>query len=73
MLILGICDTDTMKWCQVLSGGRRYTCRIKEFDGTLHFFFKKAWHPVATFVSERAEVLVGKGGRVYSIPFKKYQ
>ena len=38
MLVLGV--NKILKWCQILSGGRRYTGPTKEFDGTLFFAFK---------------------------------
>ena len=43
MLVLGV--NKILKWCQILSGGRRYTCPTKEIDGKLFFAFK-SWHPV---------------------------
>ena len=46
MLVLGICDTLKMKWCQIATGGRRYTCPTKVINGELFFRFKKVWHPV---------------------------
>ena len=70
MLVLGVTDTLKMKWCQITTGGRRYTCPTKNINGELCFWFKKAWHPVAKFISNRAEVLVEEGGRVFSRPFK---
>jgi len=45
MLVLGV--NDILKWCQITTGGRRYTCRTKEINGQLCFLFKKAcipWH-----------------------------
>ena len=62
---------DILKWCQVFTGGRHYTCITKEIDGELCFYFKKAWHPVAEFISDRAKVLVGEGGKVMSVPYGK--
>ena len=69
MLVLGI--NKILKWCQVFSNGRRYTCPTKIINGELFFAFKKAWHPVSKFVSENAKELVEEGGRVFSRPFKK--
>ena len=69
MLVLGI--NKILKWCQITTGGRRYTCPIKEINGTLCFIFKKTWHPVAVFVSEHCEELVQEGGKVLSRPFRK--
>lgn len=71
MLVLGVTDTLKMKWCQITTGGRRYTCPTKDINGELCFWLKKEWHPVAKFISDRAEVLVEEGGRVFSRPFKK--
>lgn len=69
MLVLGIVDTINAKWCQVLVDGRKYTRTVKEIDGELFFKFKNAWHPVAQFVSEHADVLLDGG---HSKPFRKY-
>lgn len=69
MLVSGI--NRVLNWCQVISGGRRYTCPTKMVDGNLFFHFKKEWHGVADFVSEHAEELVSEGGKVFSRPFKK--
>lgn len=69
MLVLGV--NKILKWCQITSGGRCYTCPTKEINGQLCFAFKKAWHPVAEFLSDYTEELVQEGGRVFSRPFKK--
>lgn len=69
MLVLGI--NKIQKWCQIVSGGRRHTCRTKEINGELFFIFKKEWHKVADFVSDHAEELIEEGGKVFSQPFKK--
>ena len=53
MLVLGV--NKILKWCQVTTGGRRYTCPTKLIDGKLFFHFKKAWHPVAECISDHAE------------------
>ena len=71
MLVLGVTDTLKMKWCQITTGGRRYSCPTKEINGELFFRFKNVWHPVAKFISDRAEVLVEEGGKAFSKPFKK--
>ena len=68
MLVLGI--NKILKWCQISSGGRRYTCPTKVMDGKLFFWFKKAWHPVVDFVTEHTSELVEEGGKVFSRPFK---
>lgn len=69
MLVSGL--NRILNWCQVISGGRRYTCMTKMIDGELFFNFKKNWHRVAEFIAENAEELVSEGGIVFSRPFKK--
>lgn len=69
MLVLGI--NKILNWCQIASGGRKYTCPTKMIDGKLFFHFKKAWHPVADYLADHAEELVREGGVVFSRPFKK--
>ena len=69
MLVLGV--NRILGWCQVLSNGRRYTCHTKLVDEKLFFHFKKEWHSVAEFISDRAEELVSEGGRVFSRSFKE--
>ena len=69
MLVLGI--NKILNWCQITTGGRTYTCRTKEIDGSLHFIFKRVWHPVSKFVSDTAEELVREGGKTFSRPYKK--
>lgn len=68
MLVLGV--NRILNWCQIISGGRKYTCRTKEINGQLCFIFKKAWHPVVDFLSDHAEELVRKDGKVFSRPFR---
>ena len=69
MLVLGI--NKILKWCSITTGGRTYTCPTKEINGELFFHFKKAWHPVAQYVSEHAEELIEEGGKVFSRHIKK--
>lgn len=69
MLVLGI--NKILKWCQITTGGRSYTCPTKEIGGKLFFYFKKAWHPVADYLSEYTEELVQEGGKVFSRPFRQ--
>lgn len=69
MLVLGV--NKILKWCQIVSGGRHYTCPTKEINGQLYFAFKRTWHPVAEFISDHAEELVEEGGKVFSRPFRK--
>lgn len=69
MLVLGV--NKILKWCQVLSNGRKYTCPTKEVNGELFFHFKNEWHSVAKFISEHADELVNIGGKVISRPFQK--
>ena len=69
MLVLGV--NKILKWCQITTGGRRYTCPTKEINGELCFIFKKAWHPAAKYISEHTEELIEEGGKVLSRPIKK--
>ena len=69
MLVLGV--NKILKWCQITTGGRRYTCPTKEINGELCFAFKKAWHPVAKFISENAHELVEEGGKSFLRPYRK--
>lgn len=68
MLVLGI--NKTLKSCQITTGGRRYTCPTKELDGQLFFKFKKAWLPIAEYLSDHVHELVEEGGKVFSKQFK---
>lgn len=69
MRVLGV--NRILKWCQIVSKGRRYTCSTKNIDGKLFFKFKNIWHPVAEFISDNAHELVEEGGKVFSRPFKE--
>ena len=69
MLVLGI--NKILKWCQITTGGRTYTCPTKEINGELFFRFKNVWHSVAQYASKYAEEFVQESGRVFSRPFKK--
>lgn len=69
MIVLGV--NKVSNWCQVLSGGRRYTCPIKVIDGELLFRFKKEWHSVVKLASDHAEELIYEGGRLISRPLRK--
>lgn len=69
MLILGI--NKVLKWVQITTGGRRYTCPTKEINGELFFIFKKDWHKVMDFVSDHTTELVSEGGKVFSRAIKK--
>ena len=69
MIVLGI--NKILNWCQIISGGRKYTCPTKFINGKLFFHFKKEWHSVAEFVSDYAEALVSEGGKVFSRHFKE--
>lgn len=69
MLVLGI--NKVLDWCQIVSGGRTYTCPTKEINGELFFRFKRIWHPVTEFISDNAHELVEEGGKIFSRPFKK--
>lgn len=50
MLVLGI--NHVLKWVQITTGGRCYTCPTKYIDGKLFFKFKKEWHEVAKYICE---------------------
>lgn len=69
MLVLGI--NKIMNVCQIISGGRRYTCPTKLIDGKLCFYFKKEWHSISEFASNYTEELVAEGGNIISRQFKK--
>ena len=69
MLILGI--NRILKWLQITSGGRSYTCPTKEINGELFFIFKKEWHRVADYISEYTTELIPKGGKIISQQIKK--
>lgn len=60
-----------MNWCQIISGGRHYTCPTKMVDGKLYFHFKKEWYSVAEYISGHVEELVSEGGKVFSRTFKE--
>ncbi len=62
MLVLGV--NKVLNWCQVLSGGRRYTCCTDMVNGELCFYFKKAYHSVAQFATEHTHELVREGEKV---------
>jgi len=47
MLVLGI--NHVLKWVQIVSGGIRYTCPMKEINGKLFFHFKKELHKVMDY------------------------
>ena len=63
MLILGI--NKILNWLQITTGGRRYTCPMKEINGERFFRFKKSWHKVTDFISEHTTELVSEGGRIF--------
>lgn len=68
MIVSGI--NRILNWCQVISGGRRYTCSTKMINGELFFFFKKQWHPVKDYIFDHAQELVEEGGRIFTRVFK---
>lgn len=53
MLILGI--HKVLNWLQITTGGRRYTCKMKEINGEKFFHFKKQWHKVADYISKHTK------------------
>lgn len=69
MVVFGV--NRVLNWCQIFSGGKRYTCPTKEINGQLCFVFKKIWYPVADFITENGEELVRENGLLFSRPFKK--
>lgn len=70
MTVLGV--NKILKWCQVLSNGRRYTCQTKKVNGKLFFYFKKEWHSVEKYISEYANELVEISGKVITRPFREW-
>lgn len=69
MIVSGI--NRILNWCQVIDGGRRYTCPTKEEGGKLFFHFKKKWHSVDKHSSNRTEELYySKDGKVRSRLFR---
>lgn len=69
MLVLGM--NKILKWCQITTGGKKYTCQTKVIDDMLCFKFKKQWHKVADYASEYAEELTEEGGKIVSKKFLK--
>lgn len=69
MLVLGVNKIQNI--CQVISGGIRHSCPMKEINGELCFIFKNAWHPVAKYLSEHTEEFVRESGKVISRPLGK--
>lgn len=69
MIVLSV--NKILKWCQILNGGRAYTCPTKEINGQLCFYFKKVWHPVADFIHERAHEMVEEGGKTLIRSYRK--
>ena len=61
MLILGI--NKVLNHLQITTGGRRYTCSMKDINGELFFRFKKEWHKVADYLSEHTHEFVSEGGK----------
>ena len=69
MLVLRV--NKILKWCQITTGGRTYTCPTKVIDGELFFRFKKEWHNVAKFACENMKELIQEGDKIFERPFKK--
>ena len=67
MLVLGV--NSILKWVQITTGGRRYTCPTKEMNGELYFHFKNKWHRVKDYVSGYTDELVQENGKVFSRGF----
>lgn len=68
MYVLGV--NSVLKWCQVFSNGRIYTCPTKVMNNQLFFHFKKQWHLVAQYATEHTTELVEEGGKIFS---RKYR
>lgn len=69
MLILGI--NRILKWLQITTGGRKYTCPTKEIGGELFFKFKNEWHRAIDYVSEYTTELISDGEKIVSKSVKK--
>jgi len=69
MLVLGV--NKVLKWCQITTGGRRYTCPTKVVDGQMLFRFKGSWHILTDYVCEHTHELAEIGGKLVSQPFRK--
>lgn len=69
MLVLGV--NKIQKLCQIISSGKRYTCRTEVRGGELCFLFKKQWHNIAKYLSEHTDELIEEGGKILSKPYKK--
>ena len=55
MMVLGI--NYILKSVQIIAGGRRYICPIKESGRELYFRFRNEWHKVMDFISEFTVIL----------------
>lgn len=69
MEVLGV--NSISKWCQILSGGRRYTCPTKLIDNQLFFRFKKQWHSVVKYATATTTELFEEGGKFFSRRYKQ--
>lgn len=69
MLVLGI--NKILNWCQITSGGRKYTYPIKMIDNVLYFRFKKKWYKVIEHTGEHTAELIEEGGKIISKKFFK--
>lgn len=58
-----------LNWCQVITGTGTYTCPIKELNGELFFRFKKDWHPVTKYITERTRELIKENGKIFEKSF----
>lgn len=65
------CINEVLKWIQITTGGRRYTCNSKIINGELCFLFKKEWHKVADYVCEHTSEFISEGGKLISRNLKK--
>lgn len=69
LLVLGI--NRILKWLQITTGERTYTCHTKMIDNVLHFRFKNQWYKVAKYVGEHTTKLIEEGGKLISKKFVK--
>ena len=50
--VLVLCINHAAGWVQITTGGRTYTCPMKDVNGELFFRFKNEWHRVTDYTSE---------------------
>lgn len=67
MLVLGI--NRILKWAQIVSGGKRYTCPTKEINGELFWYYKKRKCRTPTGVSHLRLFLYNEGSNWSGVGF----